>query len=274
MKHLFLSILFPLFYISAQAQSFWGSTGLLHMPTGDMQKDKTVLLGANMLNKNQLSNYWKDFPEYNPYTYNYYLNITMFPWLEIYYTCTLVKGIHNHPYWPSSTWGKFVNQDRAFGGRIRIMKESWLTSWMPQIVLGADDPGSHSFNGGGEIDFGGGNAKNHNFSTRFYLAATRHFDFKNYGKMGVHCALVAGRAMYMEHYTGVALGVDYSTALPEDGSLIGRLLNKMKFMAEYDARTINVGATAEAWRDRLQFTAELNNGKFFNAGIQYKIHLK
>lgn len=43
------------------------------------------------------SGYWNSHKEYNPYIYNYYLNITFFPWLEVAYTCTLVKGV---PGWP------------------------------------------------------------------------------------------------------------------------------------------------------------------------------
>ena len=33
----------------------YGTSGLLHMPTADMQKDKTVMLGGNVLDKHPLS---------------------------------------------------------------------------------------------------------------------------------------------------------------------------------------------------------------------------
>lgn len=31
------------------AQAMYGTTGLLHAPTGDMQRDKTVMVGGNVL---------------------------------------------------------------------------------------------------------------------------------------------------------------------------------------------------------------------------------
>ena len=33
------------------AQLTYGTTGLLHAPSAEMQKDKTVMLGANFMNK-------------------------------------------------------------------------------------------------------------------------------------------------------------------------------------------------------------------------------
>lgn len=63
-----------------KGQAFYGTTGLLHAPTAVMQKDKTVMLGGNMLDVNILSRYWVR-SEYHPYTYNYYINCTLFPWL-------------------------------------------------------------------------------------------------------------------------------------------------------------------------------------------------
>ena len=50
------------------AQMRFGTTGLLSMPTADMQRDKTFMLGANMTDKNMLSPYWGRSKEYNPYT--------------------------------------------------------------------------------------------------------------------------------------------------------------------------------------------------------------
>lgn len=80
---------------SLKGQAFYGTTGLLHAPTADMQKDKTFMVGGNMLDVNTLSRYWVR-SEYHSYTFNYYINITMFPWLEVAYTCTLVNGIYKN----------------------------------------------------------------------------------------------------------------------------------------------------------------------------------
>ena len=101
------------------SQYVYGTTGLLHMPTADMQRDKTFLFGASYLDVAATPAHW------NYHTFNYYINITIFPWLEIGYTCTLHKAEHGSTYFPPSVWGKYCNQDRQFSGRLRIWKEGW-----------------------------------------------------------------------------------------------------------------------------------------------------
>lgn len=168
----------------------YGTTGLLHAPTAEMQKEKTFMIGGSMIDHNiYRSSYWSNSREYTPYTYNYYLNITIFPWLEVAYTCTLVKGGHGSSYWPEQTWGKFVNQNRSFHFRLRAWKEGWWKAWTPQIVLGTNDPGSHEQTGGGNIVFDNAD-ENTNHLTRFYIAATKHFTFQQWGTLGVHASVI------------------------------------------------------------------------------------
>ena len=45
-----LLIVLLCFPIVLSAQMTYGVTGLLHMPSGEMQRDKTVMLGGNFLN--------------------------------------------------------------------------------------------------------------------------------------------------------------------------------------------------------------------------------
>ena len=175
MHNSFLAFLCLCFCTVLKGQALYGTSGLLHMPTADMQKDKTVMLGGNVLDKHPLSTYWNN--KNYTYTYNYYINVTIFPWLEVAYTCTLVKGVKGN-YWPEQTWGKFRNQDRNFSGRLRLWKEGWWKEWTPQLVLGANDPGSFDNNGGGNINFNQ-EAGTHNYFNRFFLAATKHLYFQN-----------------------------------------------------------------------------------------------
>ena len=97
------------------AQLTYGTTGLLHAPSAEMQKDKTIMLGANFMNKEITP------PTWYYHTYNYYLNVTFFPWLEVAYTCTLFKAeaLGLKPYGYSG----FTNQDRYFSVRLRALKE-------------------------------------------------------------------------------------------------------------------------------------------------------
>lgn len=43
--------------VSSRAQFTHGTTGLLEMPTADMQKDKTFMLGGGYLHRNRSVNY-------------------------------------------------------------------------------------------------------------------------------------------------------------------------------------------------------------------------
>ena len=60
MHNSFLAFLCLCFCTVLKGQALYGTSGLLHMPTADMQKDKTVMLGGNVLDKHPLSTYWNN----------------------------------------------------------------------------------------------------------------------------------------------------------------------------------------------------------------------
>lgn len=145
-------ILFSIFVTSVNvvyAQYMYGTTGLLQMPTAEMQRDKTFMFGGSALSPQIIPSqeWWGNY-----YTINYYINITIFPWLEVGYDCVLVKAKSGIYHWVPDTYGKFVNQDRSFHGRLRVWKEGWWKSWTPQIVVGLNDPTSGSWEGGSSSD--------------------------------------------------------------------------------------------------------------------------
>ena len=83
MSKRFLLVIFLLcVWGQSKAQINYGTTGLMNMPTANMQHDKTFMAGGNWLNHHAtVPRWWYD-------TWNYYINITIFPWLEIGYFCT------------------------------------------------------------------------------------------------------------------------------------------------------------------------------------------
>ena len=272
-NRIFISVLLVfLFFIPTTviSQINYGTTGLMNMPTADMQRDKTFMVGGNWLNHHAtVPRWWYD-------TWNYYINITVFPWLEAGYLCIGHKAVpvdygNRSGFWVPSTYGKFVNQDRSFHFRLRIWKEGWWKEWTPQLVLGANDPGSFDNNGGGNINFNQ-EAGTHNYFNRFFLAATKHLFFQNVGELGLHMAYIYSRATGL-NYEGPALGVNFRCCLP-DTSLGNKILNGLNLMAEYDARTINIGFNYAVWKDRFNLIAELNDGKYLSAGLYFKICLK
>lgn len=273
MKYLYIFLLFCCLTVKLFGQHAYGTTGLLFVPTAEMQKDKTIMIGGSMIDHHTYrSNYWKGSREYTPYTYNYYLNVTIFPWLEVAYTCTLVKGAHGSSYWPQQTWGKFVNQDRSFHGRLRLWKEGWWKQWTPQIVLGANDPGSHSDHGGGNITFDDV-GENTNHLTRFYLAATKHFIIQQWGTLGIHASVIQFNGLDFDNEHGVAVGVNYRFNRPLDG-FWSKALNGLNLMGEYYDGVFNVGGNYAIWKDRINLTASLYDGRYWSVGLFFKVCLK
>lgn len=281
---------------AANAQYTYGTTGLLNMPTADMQKDKTFMFGGGYLEKHASPARW--FYD----TWNYYINITFFPWLEVAYTCTLHKGIENDPvysegFWPQKTWGKFVNQDRNFSIKLRLMQEGWWKDWTPQIVIGSNDVTTRPSNG--NVNFSSPGSFGNGFYNRYYIAATKHFEFENIGTLGAHLSyLYNKRSDYP--LNGVAAGANFRFAFPNDDSFLHKALNGLNLMAEaypadgrgtyrvnsyegvkhYDRGVsigkydINVGACYSLWKDHINLYGELYGCKDFSGGIQFKVHLK
>ena len=138
------------------------------------------MIGGGFLNENLTP------PRFNYNTYNYYLNVTIFPCLEIAYTCTLFKVT---PQWGvQSQMGKFTNQDRYFSLRLRVLKEEQFFKYMPAVVLGTSDPFTESR--GGEI-MPSGDGGNGYFS-RFYVTMTKHIPV-NKEELGLHVSYLYNR---------------------------------------------------------------------------------
>ena len=130
---------------------------------------------------------------------------------------------------------------------------------LPQIVIGVDDPGTHDSYGGGGIssrDQNGGNC----FFTRYYIAATKHIGVDNLGMLGVHLAWVLDQPATWEHHNRPAIGVNFRLGLPMQESWAVKMINGLNLMAEYDARTCNIGFEYSFWKDYANLVAELNNG--------------
>ena len=258
-RKLFVVTCFLILGIPAIAQFTYGTTGLLHIPTADMQKDKTFMAGGSYLNSHATPSAW----DYN--TYNYYVNITFFPWLEIGYTCNLFSaeflGVDVYGY------SGYTNQDRSFHGRLRLWKEGWWKEWTPQIVVGVNDLTTGS--GGDYTDMGVGGDSNGYFN-RYYIAATKHLSW--YGEWGIHAAYVYNKRG-KDKLNGVAVGMDYQFALAGE-RLWQKAVNGLNLMAEYDSKFMNVGARYSLWKDYINLICELRECKYPSVGVFFKVHLK
>lgn len=245
--------------VSVKAQFTYGTTGLLHMPTADMQKDKTFMFGGSRLNSHAMPSAWY----YN--TYNYYINITFFPWLEIGYTCNLFSaehlGVDKYGY------SGYTNQDRSFHGRLRIWKEGWWKEWTPQIVAGVND---FTTGTGGDYTEMGVEGDGNGYFNRYYIAATKHLSW--YGEWGIHAAYVYNKRG-KDKLNGVAVGVDYQFALKGE-EFWQKAVNGLNLMAEYDSKFVNIGARYAFWKDHINIVGELRECRYPSVGVYFKVHLK
>ena len=259
LRRLFIVICIVFLCLPVSAQFMYGTTGLLHMPTADMQKDKTFMFGGSYLNSHAMPSAWY----YD--TYNYYINITFFPWLEVGYTCNLFTAEHLglSPYGYSG----YTNQDRSFHGRLRIWKEGWWKEWTPQIVVGVND---FTTGTGGDYVNMGVDGDGNGYFNRYYIAATKHLSC--YGEWGIHAAYVTNKRD-RDKLNGVAVGVDYQFALKGEEPW-QKAVNGLNLMAEYDSKFVNIGAKYALWKDHINIVGELRECKYPSVGVYFKVHLK
>lgn len=241
--------------IPAIAQFTYGTTGLLHMPTADMQQDKTFMAGSGYLNKHATPSRWY----YN--TWNYYINITFLPWIEVAYTCTIFDE------WLANRKVHMINQDRSFHGRLRIWKEGWWKEWAPQIVVGVNDFTTGS---GGDYTEMGVDGDANGYLNRYYIAATKHLSW--HGEWGIHAAYVYNKRG-KDKLNGVAVGVDYQFALKGEEPW-QKAVNGLNLMAEYDSKFVNIGACYSVWKDHINIVGELRECKYPSIGAYFKVYLK
>lgn len=247
-KRIFLIAIFIGDYLTLSAQLTYGTTGLLNTPSGEMQADKTVMIGGNFLNKEITPPIW-DY-----HTYNYFLNITIFPWLEVAYTCTLFQSQTIGIDWKVGK-GKFTNQDRYFSVRARALKEGQFWKYMPSVVLGTSDPYTES--GEGKVASADGNG----YWCRFYIAATKHIPI---GKetIGAHLAYLYNKRVDYP-LNDLAGGITYSPSFLPD----------LRLIAEYDAKDFSIGTTCLLF-NHLHAQVQLQAMKYFTGGLTYKIYLR
>ncbi|MCD7898814.1 MAG: YjbH domain-containing protein [Bacteroides sp.] len=247
-KKIILSSLFLCCYGMLSAQLTYGTTGLLNAPSAEMQRDKTVMIGGNFLNKEITP------PRWDYHTYNYFLNVTIFPWLEVAYTCTLFQSQSIGIDWKVGK-GKFTNQDRYFSLRVRLLEEGQFWKYMPAVVVGTSDPYTES--GEGQISSADGNG----YWCRFYLAATKHVSIGK-EQVGLHLSYLYNRRVDY-HLNGFAGGITYSPSFLPD----------LRFIAEYDAKDFAIGTTYLLFR-HIHAQIEFQKMKYFTGGLTFKIHLK
>lgn len=246
----------------AQAQFTDSSTGLLQMPTAEMQDDGTFMITNNFINQHSLpTSGWN----YN--TFQYGFAVSFWGRIEVGYVCTIFNGAWDPN--PNKTWREEImrNQDRHFTGRVRLLKEGEFgLNWMPSLVVGASDPttGSTNYEYTSADVSGTGNG----YFNRWFAVMTKHFDTP-WGQIGAHAGYQKNRRLDYA-INGPCAGVDWTPVWIQNKGV----LDNLKVILEYDSRTVNMGFIASIWENRFEAMFELQNFQWVNFGLRYKLRLK
>lgn len=257
---IFLSITLPV-----RAQYIDSMKGLLLMPSGEMEKDGTFMITNNFLNKSYVENpvhndlYWG----YN--TFGYGFNITFWSRLEVGYICTIYNGAWN-PYAESYRAVMIRNQDRHFAARGLLFRENEFgQNWIPSVVLGVSDPVTGS---GGDYLHGNVNETGNGHFNRAYIAASKHFD-TNWGVIGAHAAYQLTVRKYIIP-RGPCAGVTWD---PKWLNNPDGFFSSTRLIAEYDAKSVNVGLVTAVWKNHFELWGSLQGCQHFNGGLRFKVVL-
>lgn len=247
--------------IVARGQFYDCSSGLLSMPSADMNPSGTFMVTSDMINKNTISQwYWG----YN--TYSYGINITFWSRLEVGYVCVLTNGRKN-PNPKDDRHAIMINQDRHFTAKLQLLKEGEFgLNWIPALSIGTSDPTTAGT--GLNPDYsemqveGAGNG----FFNRYYLVATKHFNTK-VGRLGAHLGYQYNKRSDFP-MNGPCAAVDWVPIWLDSEML------SVKAILEYDSRTVNTGVVASMWNGRFDVMVELINMRWLVAGLRFKTVLK
>lgn len=258
-----LSLLFALCLFGtgvARAQFADCSTGLLQMPTAEMQPDGTFMITNNYLNKHALASRRWGYD-----TFQYGFSFSLWNRFEIGYVCTIIndhwKGSQSRP----GVW--MVNQDRHFTGRVALLREGdFGLGWMPGLVVGISDPVTASTNY--EYATADMSAAGNGYFNRNFVVMTKHFGTP-WGQLGVHGGYQYNRRSDYS-INGPCFGLDWKPVWLQDL----RFLHSVDCVLEYDSRTFNAGLLVSVWDDRFTAMVEWQSCRWLNFGLRYKLHIK
>lgn len=243
----------------ALAQQYNGTTGLIHIPSAEMNKAGTARIGGHFLNKEFTPDAFDFRGKYH--TASYYLNLTPFSWIELAYTCTLLKNYRrtrNGEVINSET--RYYYQDRYFSVKIRPLKEG---KWWPAIAIGTNDP-IGTFKHKETVPDSEGSTKGDGQSLYFcnyYITASKHLPVK-IGEWGIHASYRKFKRDYNSKWNGVVGGITFRPAFAPN----------LRAIAEYDGDDVNAGVDCLLWK-HLLLQASLQNGKYFSGGVCFQMSL-
>lgn len=242
-----LTTSFPL-----RGQFLDGASGLLQMPSAKMNRSGTIMITNNFMNKHTL-------PEdaWGYHSFGYGIDLTFLQRLEFYYTCVIFDGKRKPN--PSERDLIMFNQDRHLGVKAQLLRSGDFGKlWLPNLAVGINDLDKGVFSQRGQ-----GNG----FFTRVYAIASKDFPTR----IGYICAHLGYQFNSWSYYSlsGPMAAVDWMPIWLQKDNIINT-----RIIAEYDAKTFNIGAIVTLWKGHLEAMVELQALQWFSAGIRFKAVIK
>ena len=137
-------------------------------------------------------------------------------------------------------------------------------SWIPALAVGVSDPTTADVNKYAGIDYTDFDVTSGNgYFNRYYAVATKHFSTP-FGMLGAHLGYQYNRRAEFR-YNGPCAAMDWEPVWLQKENVIST-----KLIAEYDARTFNIGFITSIWKDHFEVMVELQALKWFSAGVRFK----
>ena len=199
MRHLNIYIIIAIATLAllpllGNAQQYTGTSGMAHIPTGEMHHEGDAFIGAHFLNKSMMPDTGFLYPanggeKYN--TFDYYLALAPFNWLELSFVCT--ERIRSKDAQGNITkWSK----DRYASVKIQPLKEG---KHHPAIAIGCNDFATAAFyEDRPDVQL---------YFLNWYVASTKHFNFSG-NEIGLTLAYRYFFRDYNSKWNGIVGGIE------------------------------------------------------------------
>lgn len=229
--------------LTLPAQQYSGMSGLIHVPSAEMDSVGDARIGAHFLHKKFTPNA-ADFTEYpggnKINTFDAYISLTPFWWVEIGYAMTFER-------WRETPDSRLRHmKDRHFSLKLNPLREG---RWWPAVAVGVQD--IYSF----------GSKDNVGLYSNYYIAATKHLNLRG-GRLGFTAVYRHFDRSYNHRWNGLVGGITYSPSFARN----------LRAIVEWTGSNVNFGFDCLLWRHIL-VQASLQDGKYPSAGLCYKVNL-
>lgn len=239
----FCFIILQFAWSHAVAQQYTGMSGLIHVPSADMDSAGTARLGMHALPEAMLPDEFV-FEGEKYATSSWYLSYTPVRWVEVGYTFTLMKFRHNLDV---NEPAGFYSKDRYFSLKVQPIRED---KWWPSVALGGNDVWGQHDGASGSFYF-----------RNFFLALSKHADYGGFTG-GAHLAYRYWAKDYNRKWQGVVGGL----------TLQHEFYKPLRLIGEYDGHSVNVGADCTLFRFLL-LQASLQQCRYFSGGVCLQVDL-